>query len=71
MCNKWGIATKEDVYTIASGTISVVRICRNDWERWHNPNEDADPPDEMGAFYSRIVHIVPMVGDIEHKDDVA
>ncbi len=61
----WKSITKDESYSIEHGTICSVRIGGNEWERWHNPNEDAEPPDEVNMFYSRTIHIVPMIGGKE------
>ncbi len=57
-CYGWENIAEYDV--IEHGTLCSVRIRGNSWERWRNQDEDAEPPDEIGAFYHRIIHIVPM-----------
>src|SRR5229473_844007 len=64
----WKRITKDESYYIEHGTICSVRIGGNEWERWHNQNEDAEPPDEVDMFYYRVTYIVPLGSGAENTE---
>ncbi len=64
-CYGWENVAEYDV--IEHGVLCSVRIISNTWERWRSPDEDAEPPSEVGAFYHRIIHIVRMNSDTDKK----
>jgi len=58
----WREVSKDESYSIHRGTLCRVRVGGNKWERWHNPVDEAEPPDTN--MFMHTVFIVPM-GNVE------